>query len=309
MSTDFIEQTRVAALAHISEQGISKNAAAREAGINSGAFSTFLNSKYTGDNNRIAEDLDRWLKAHARLNAEAQRFPTGPDFINTETAQRIENALTYAQMAADMAVIYGGAGLGKTKAISRYAAHNPSVWVCTMSPATASTAAALEEVSAALGLNVANGAARMHRAIVAKLRGTHGVLIIDEAQHLSISALDEMRSLFDAAEVGLVLCGNEEVYTRLTGGNRAAYLSRLFSRIGKRLKLNKPLKADVIAIADGWKCGRDCHALLRDIASKPGALRAVNKTLRLATMYATGSNQTINPDHIVAAWKELGGAE
>src|ERR1035437_1267786 len=53
--------------------------------------------------------------------------------------------------------------------------------------------------------------------------GTGGLLVIDEAQHLSVAALDQIRSIHDATDLGIALVGNQQVYARLTGGNRAAY--------------------------------------------------------------------------------------
>ena len=46
--------------------------------------------------------------------------------------------------------------------------------------------------------------------IVQGLRGREGLLIIDEAQHLLLPALESLRSIHDATACGLVLMGNEK---------------------------------------------------------------------------------------------------
>ena len=53
------------------------------------------------------------------------------------------------------------------------------------------------------------------RMIVQGLRGREGLLILDEAQHLLLPALESLRSIHDATECGLVLMGSESVYARL----------------------------------------------------------------------------------------------
>ena len=47
--------------------------------------------------------------------------------------------------------------------------------------------------------------------------------------------------------------------------------------------------------------------MLKEIADKPGALRGVTKTLRLASMFAKGADDQLSVGYIQAAWKELGG--
>jgi DNA transposition AAA+ family ATPase len=223
---------------------------------------------------------------------------------------RIIGALSYAQAAADVAVIYGGAGLGKTSAIEHYRATSLNVWVATMSPATSSPVTAMEEVCSALGMTEQGGAAKLFRAIVRKVKGTRGLLIIDEAQALSTSALDQIRAIHDRAGVGLALVGNQEVYARLTGGNRAAHLDRLYSRVGKRLALKASTDDDIDSLIAAWDIGdTKCRGLLFDIARKPGALRSLTKVLRLAAMHAYAQKQRVCCEHVSKAWRELGGAE
>lgn len=58
-------------------------------------------------------------------------------------------------------------------------------------------------------------------AIREKLEGTNKVIIIDEAQHLQLRSLEEIRTWADANPitgqqgVGIALIGNTEVYTRM----------------------------------------------------------------------------------------------
>lgn len=293
-----------------SDRSFSQARIAREVGISATTLSQWLSGTYAGDNAAVEAKIARWFDGVQAKRATASAMPAAPNYIETPSTQRILAALRYAQVAGDIAVIYGGAGMSKTTSIRQFARLAPNVWHATMTPASAGVVTALEEIAEAVSANGAvGGAARLHRAICRRVAETGGLLVIDEAQHLSVAALDQIRSIHDATGVGIALVGNEQVYARMTGGNRAAYLDRLFSRIGKKVRLIRPSADDVKALADSWGVDRDCRPVLLDIASKPGALRGVSKTLRLASMHAAAEGRAICCTDVKTAWRELGGAE
>ena len=53
--------------------------------------------------------------------------------------------------------------------------------------------------------------------IVEKLTGTRGIVIVDESDHLTYDAIEELRYIQEKAEVGFALIGNDRVYTRMQG--------------------------------------------------------------------------------------------
>lgn len=283
---------------------------AREVGISATTLSQWLSGTYAGDNAAVEAKIARWFDKLQATRGTAGVMPATPDYIETPSTLRILAALRYAQVAGDIAVIYGGAGMSKSTSIRQFARLAPNVWHATMTPASAGVVTSLEEIAEAVAVSGAvGGAARLHRAICRRIADTGGLLVIDEAQHLSVAALDQIRSIHDATGIGIALVGNEAVYARMTGGNRAAYLDRLFSRIGKKVRLIRPTSEDVKALADSWGVDRDCRHVLLDIASKPGALRGVSKTLRLAAMHAAAESRAICCTDVKTAWRELGGAE
>lgn len=295
-------------VAVISDQGLTQSNAAKEIGLSVAALNQWLQGKYKGDNNEVKNKLIKWLAACERRKDANETRLDRTLYISTPTGSRIKNVLSYTQAAADLSVIYGGAGVGKTRAIKNYAALSPNVWVATMRPDTSGVASCLEEISEAVGIKMPGRASRQSRDLSRRLENTAGLLIIDEAQHLSLNAVESVRSIHDASCIGLVLCGNESVYARLTGGTRAATFAQLFSRIGKRLRLSQPSKADVNALADAYNItGKEELQALWNISQKPGALRAVVKTLNFAGLMANGNNHTVNLQYILAAWQELGG--
>lgn len=293
------------------DRSLSQSAVAKEAGISAATLSQFLAGKYNGDNEAIDAKLRIWLEAYRSRLAAGEQMPEAPTFVDTPTAARVMAALAYAQTAGDIAICYGAAGLGKSSACERYQATRPNVWIATMTPATAGVVTALEEICDAMGLTEGGGARRMSRAITKRVRGTHGLIVIDEAQHLSVAALDQIRSIHDATGVGIALVGNEGTWSRMAGGRNASQLDRLFSRIGKRLSLKRSTDADIKALVQAWGItDTKCLPVLLEIARRPGALRALTKTLRLASMQAAAEGRGVCCEDVRAAARELnGGAE
>ena len=237
--------------------------------------------------------------------SKAQSMPE-PGWVETATSKRIMAVLSYSHQAQDIGVIYGGAGVGKTTAARHYTAGTGETWLCTMSPDVSKAAGALEQACRAMGTQGALAAARSKQAILDKLADRNALLIVDEAQHLTVEALECFRAIYDASRIGLVLMGNAQVYARLTGGRRDAVFAQLFSRIGLRLALSRALKSDAEQIAVAWGVsGKAEITFLSRIAQAHGALRLMVKTLREAHRSAGGAPLTL--DHLQAAWARLGG--
>lgn len=291
------------------QSGLSQAAAAKEIGVSPASLNQWLQGKYLGNNEELEEKAGRWLDARDRRDDAAGTIVAPPRWFRTPSSQKILDTLAYAQMAGDIVCVYGGPGVGKTVTLRQYRDTNPATWIATMAPDSAPVVPALEEVAEAVGLrDAAGGARKIARAVRRKVEGTRGLLIIDEAQHLSVAALEELRSIHDATGIGLALVGNEAVYARLTGGTRASHFAQLFSRIGSRLFISRPTIGDVRALAAAWGVkGKAEMDLLQQMASKPGALRGVSKVLALASMSAAGAEITVAA--LRHAWSNLGAQE
>ncbi|EDV9778401.1 AAA family ATPase [Salmonella enterica subsp. enterica] len=276
---------------------------ARESGVAAGTLSAFVNNKYNGDNERVAQTLQRWLENYHR----AAELPEPPRFVETQTVRQIWTSMRFAGLTESIAVICGNPGVGKTEAAREYRRTNNNVWMITVTPSCASVLECLTELAFELGMNDApRRKGPLSRALRRRLEGTQGLVIIDEADHLAAEVLEELRLLQESTRIGLVLMGNHRVYSNMTGGNRTVEFARLFSRISKRTAINKTKKADVKAIADAWQItSENERELLQQIAQKPGALRILNHSLRLAAMTAHGKGEHVNEDYLRQAFREL----
>lgn len=288
------------------EDGLSQPQLSQLTGINKTRLNHWLNEKYTGQIAPIEDALRRWLDSRRASEELGNQLPEAPEWVETPSAKAVLGALGFAQMASAMSAIYGGAGVGKTTTIGQYQRQAPNVWVVTATPAAAAPGSILTRIAQALGIRSSGAVHQVEAAIIERVRDTRGLLVIDEAQHLNPRALDAVRSIHDAAGIGLALVGNEIVYSQLTGGSRSVGFAQLFSRVAKRVRLAKAKDGDIKALLDAWRLDdTDARRLCLEIGRRPGALRGLSQTLRLASMFANGNRPGVA--HIRDAWQDLGG--
>lgn len=289
----------------LSARGMSVSEAARQSGVANSTLAAWLAAKYTGDNARVAHQVELWLATREQETAARLAMPALPGYVETPTAEAFGALFGHAQYTPDIVTATGAPGVGKTSSAREYRRTHSNVWLLTADPSCASPFAILEFLAEVVGIYEPSPSRRM-RAVVKKLQGTQGLLIVDEAQHLSIGALEQLRAVHDKAEIGLAYVGNEDVHARLAGGGRRAQFAQLSSRVGMRLMRQRPLAADVDALlAAAGIDGTAERKLLRAIASKPGALRSMSKVLRVAHMQASADETAIESRHLQEAWARL----
>lgn len=299
-----LTQLRAEARAYIERQGWTKKRFAEECDVPEGTFGPWLDGKYQGDNEKPAAKVYRFLTARKDQAQLAASIPVAPSFQETKTSLRILAALEHAQVFGDLAVIGMGPGLGKSASIAQYAATRPRVFVATMAPSTRGVPNALVEVLSAMGDDEAKGTPQALSRRVAKRATQGGLLVIDEAQHLSQQAVDEFRSIHDRTGVGLIFAGDESVF-QLFDGTRKSAFAQFHSRIGLRLRQARPLPDDAVVLATAHGITEPgVVKLLSEIAQKPGALRGMTKTILLAKRMAAMTDQPLSTGLIREAWSQ-----
>lgn len=278
---------------------------AREIGVSTATISQIFNDSYRADPSAIIEKMASWLELRNQKNMR----PIAPGFVMTTTARQIMDDMTYAQISQSIAVIYGASGVGKSESLREYTRNNPNVWMITASPSRSTLTECLYELAMELGMDQApRHKGPLARAVRKRLIGTSGLIVIDEADHLDYPTLEELRILHEEVGIGLVMAGNNKIYTQLTGGRRNEDFARLFSRIAKRRGIHKTKQSDVKTIADAWSVnGTAERELLLQISERPGGLRLLIKTLKLAALYA--KDDPITVAYLKAAFAELEGTE
>ena len=302
-----LQEQREWLIDHKKATGASWTELARRTGIAQGTISQFGSDKgYAGDEERIAQEVFRYRQLLAAQSDLRVAAPTIPGYVETPTSKRLNALLSWGQRGR-IIVAAMGPGTGKTTTAENYRASVTNAWRATMAPSTAGVNNMQIEVLEALGERDAVGTPqKLSRRIKDKVRGSGGLLIIDEAQHLSEKSVEEIRSWHDDTGVGIALLGNESVIGRLEGGNRRAAYAQLYSRVGMRMVQNVPSLADADEIAHAWNVEDDKQfSFLRSVSQKPGGLRSVTMVLELGSMLAAGEGRTVKLSHLQDAWAQL----
>lgn len=285
--------------------GLSQNRIGKESGLSGPRISSWLKGKYAGDNAATQAKLSAWLQTRATMAA----LPVAPgvrSWVNTPTAREIERAFFLARSLPSIAVVFGAAGVGKTTAVKHHARTAPNVWAIEASEASSSMAAVLKQIAGVLGLSGSYRNYDLFNDIVHRLKGTCGLLVVDEAQKLTFAALEQVRAIHDAAEIGVVFVGGEGLYAHISGGNRRLDHAQLWSRCAPVVRIPGTKEADVIAILES--CGIEGKAA-RDYACQiavSNGLRSLVKTLEQAALFS-GDGGSPDLGAIKAAYVETGG--
>lgn len=263
------------------ESGKTQTAIAAELGISSGAISAFLSGTYKTPHKIIPK-----VEALVEVKEKRKVAPKEPEYVETSVAVTVTNAITYCHLQGKVVVVYGDAGVGKTMAIREYLKNNPAAIGITISPSYASITGANELIAEQLGIRE-RVARKIYAEIINKLRGSGRVLIIDEAQHLTVRTLNHLRCISDESGVGIALIGNDEVYTKMKGSGRADF-AQLFSRIGMRKQVltSNISKEDIKLVFKNSLLDDETLDLLYRIARTNYGLRgAVNVFVNTAAVF------------------------
>lgn len=272
-----------------------------------GTFSQWASKKYQGRYDGVNASVSQWLDSAQDAKALEEAIPQSPSFMRTRFSTDCIEAFTAAQIMPAMVMITADAGNGKTVTAQHYVSTRANAFLVTMSPHAKSYSAMLAEIADQLDVSGVNHAQGNAKAIGRKLARAPGgtLLIVDECQHLSNEAINELRFLLDRQRCGIALVGNLETYSRFsrdwTAGPQFGQLRR---RIFKRLRRAQPHNEDVAQFLTAWgvvDAGQ--RAFLTGVAQKPGALGQINQTLTLAIMHAKGSGRAVSLDDLKKAWR------
>ncbi len=270
---------------------------ARELDISPATLSGFLAGTYKAPHTVISK-----IEELASISVQKKKAPKEPDYKETSISRIVTNAIRYAHLQGKISVVYGDAGIGKTMAFQKYLENNELAVGITISPTYSSITGVNEKLAEQLGIRE-RVARKQTTEIVNKLRGSGRVVAIDEAQHLTVRALDHLRCIADESGVGLCLIGNEAVYEKLKG-NRGKEFAQLFSRLGMKphVLVNNITKQDVQSIFGSYVPGNEEMELLFRICRTAYGLRgAVNVFINTLDVF-----QEITSQGLARMMREMG---
>lgn len=292
-----IDEQREWINAEKARRGLSWSALADLAGLPAGTLSTFATGSYQGRQDRVARDIFKYRQLIESQAERAVGLIERPDYFETETSRRLHGLMVIAH-SGRITLGATGPGTGKTITVENYAASVSNVWVATMEPSTKTLTAMILSVLRAIGARATGGSKdQLSQQVIDLTRFKHGLLIVDEANNLSLEQLEQIRAWHDRTGVGICFFGNEELDQRIQSGAHRHAFGRLNSRIASRHIQNVPTQADVEVFCDAYRLDDSAsRQLLRNIALTPGAggLRECRQIVEQASLLASDDNRPLS---------------
>lgn len=221
---------------------------------------------------------------------------------HTQALDDISIAVSFAEAAGDISLIYGEAGLGKTVSLQEYTKKHPNVIYIELKNCDKSVKGVCEKILSYIGRDQRGTDRVLVDTITNCLATAPKLIIIDEAQHLSVRALENLRAINDVTETGIVLCGNPTVYDRMHGRGQA-HFAQLYSRIGISRHITEPSMKDITAIFQPYKLDKESLQYLHQLALLRGGIRNCVKVLNIALRLQENEEEPLTIDQLQSAYQ------
>jgi DNA transposition AAA+ family ATPase len=258
-------------------QGITNAELGRRFGVSPTFISEYINDRLQRD----PRDFD--ARARNILAALKARLEDATNLFETSVTRNIAGRIDMARRTQDVMLLVGPAGEGKTCGAKLFATANPG----TIYLELASYQRTGSKVAGALydkleRRNDWKGNTSRAEFVTLQLRGSHRVIIIDEAHLLDATGRQFLFNLNRDTGCAVVLIGNPEILDKIRRNDQH------FSRVGVKgqpLLTDKELPAVSYKVAEQFSSTEFADQiadLVSFIAGKPGRLRSVRKTVILA---------------------------
>lgn len=282
--------------------GKSQRQISKETGLSTSVISQFLEGTYTGNNEKVEQTIKQYLTvSKERLNS----VQTTVFFEGLYNTQNVLFACAYAHLHNDIALVSGDAGAGKTTALEHYTKNNTGVIMVTADSCTTSATAILRVIAEKVGKQINCRKSVLMQELISQLDGTNRLIIIDEADHLTLQALQAVRNLNDRAKVGIVLSGNDKIYRQMLTGQKGQEFDQIRTRISVRKRVvNDYTPEEILKIFPALD--EKSLAFVLEIAMNE-SLRTAKKIYETALEYTGNMNAVLNVKHLKQTREELFG--
>lgn len=227
------EDVRSELNAFLEAEQISASSLARSIGVSSAAISNFRKGDYRGDNEGLAKKIKAYLNnQNAKKNEPIEVVAFKEDILKSLDYEMSNFAINEAVNEREIALIYGSAGTGKTTILKEYIKANPNAVFIEATPHTTARSL-LYDLCETLKIDAPKGMHDKLKAVARHFLTCNRVILVDEAEHLPLKALEDLRRIHDFSRTPLVLVGTEILLQNLMGRNKE--LRQLYSRIGAKL--------------------------------------------------------------------------
>lgn len=255
----------------------------KKASIPSGTLSQVLGAKYISSPTR---QLNQMLSV---LQVEGERLKDGtPGYVKGSVHRLMGVVLDRTRKHQNFGVITGYVGVGKSRCLKEYRELTPMTLLVEVSP-NMTPGVLMTELLEQLNNAVPPGLDRKFRELVRVLKGTNYLIVADEAEKMSSSALEHLRRLRDMAQVGVVLVGTEKL-TNLIKPQHGQF-DQVRSRVGMWPETIQRISRD------------DADDMARIGLTEAGEL--TDDVLDTLWAYAEGSARVLN-ENLIPAIKDYG---
>lgn len=194
----------------------SQSKACERIAIGKGVISSIKNNKYTGN----VEKQFKILESYFEVKHEAKYTYSSSEYVDTSISHQVCGILRNCQINGGLAMICGGAGIGKTMAIQEFhREHSIDSFRLTCNPCYRGLKGLLKMLAREVGATVYNRMDELWESIRKELSDGQ-IIIIDEAQELSLRIIDALRSFCDyfaerGQTLGIALVGNPQLIHRI----------------------------------------------------------------------------------------------
>lgn len=253
----------------------------KKSSIPNGTLSQILSGKYVSSPTRQLNQMQ------AVLEVEGERLNDGtPGYVKGSVHKLLTVVCDRTRKHQNFGVITGYVGVGKSRFLEEYAKTSPMTLLVEVSP-NMTPGVLMTELLQQLNNAIPVGLDRKFRELVRVLKGTNYLIIADEAENMSASALQHLRRIRDMAQIGVVLAGTEKL-TSLIKPQHGQF-DQVRSRVGMWPETIKGISRD-----DADDMAR--AALLPDLS---------DEVLTTLWEYSQGSARVLN-ENLVPAVKDYG---
>lgn len=202
----------------------SEKKAGAQIGVSSSIISQLRKGSYKGDIEKQFDKLYTYFDTKSKAADKYSEVEYAPTTISEVVYQTLENI----KIKGGFAFVTGDAGIGKTKALRKFAADNESNSVMiTINPCTKSTKAVLKLLALEMGVPISQSRDDLWMSLAAKLHDGM-VIAVDEAQLLTYGSIETLRSFADffgerGQTLGVALVGNDGIREKIEGRSREQY--------------------------------------------------------------------------------------
>lgn len=212
-------------------QNISQAALGRAIGVSSASISTFRKGEYKGNNKELGRKIKLYLDNYAKKKSKDIKEVA---IFESKDKQMADFIINEAVRDKEIAIITGVAGSGKSTIAKDYSRLHPNA-ILIEATLHSTARVILDELCERTHIS---GGRNLHEKVILiakELKRRDVVILIDEAEHLSVKALEDLRRIWDFSSCPLILFGTEILLKNLIGKN--GELRQLYSRIGGKWHL------------------------------------------------------------------------